>query len=558
MAQCPTKNENNTKLRSITQSLRTVRSSAIKRTYTNKRSLLTQTSNRNPASKASSHSSTTQAPHSALHDILEAGLPSSQDAVAYSQPAFQSIHELRRAGANDRFCVEVGDILDRICTAGPGRRDALCELASQIHRGDFPQRFYDNNMPTTFIQHAKDEADVLTCFCYMVVITTLLTGKSASRTAPQVCRYELVPFFLNCLSQPLGVKEISQCTTPPISSDVYHVLGVVSQQLGHLNMLDTVKKLPSLTQDLQYHITLQDLSLLTLYLLSETCVDQSFISLTTPLLDCLFDIIDGCNSADTSSAVYSFVIVEAWCMKKVSFGDRPSWKPVQVRIAFDQLYKILPLDIRTVSEIRSMTFRLSLNITQGTTQGGGGSIDGSSYIPGSRHRKKKLLSLLVESVSKRIMFLIDNFNGTLGQMIHKDVVLLINLLINIVGESTSDRRLLLEIEGQGDASLQTMLRVSRELYLKASETMIAGNDLLDVGNAYEFQSILIGYLILDPLMHATWVHANGISISAAITEIIPNIRQILQSDLSGKHLDNTSIRLNRLIADLQLVAVGVP
>lgn len=103
-----------------------------------------------------------------------------------SQPAIKSVHELRRAGANNRFADEMDDLLSRIGGPAPGpanpstmRRNALCELVQKLQRKDFMRQFRDHASRDAVAQDIGKEQDVISGFALVAALTVFLASGPA-------------------------------------------------------------------------------------------------------------------------------------------------------------------------------------------------------------------------------------------------------------------------------------------------------------------------------------------------------------------------------------------
>lgn len=105
-----------------------------------------------------------------------------------AQPAIKSVHELRRAGANNRFADEMDDLIARIGIPGMAsatmRRNALCELVQKLQRKDFLRQFRDHASRDTIARDIGKEDDVICGFALASALLSFL----ASGPAPNLLR----------------------------------------------------------------------------------------------------------------------------------------------------------------------------------------------------------------------------------------------------------------------------------------------------------------------------------------------------------------------------------
>lgn len=96
-------------------------------------------------------------------------------------PAVTSVHELRQAGANQRFLEEIEDLLDTIgepSSSSSLRRSGLSEMASKMKDKNFLRQFRDNGVDQRLFLHLGQEQDIIAGF-YMIsmLLVVLIDGK---------------------------------------------------------------------------------------------------------------------------------------------------------------------------------------------------------------------------------------------------------------------------------------------------------------------------------------------------------------------------------------------
>ncbi|TLD25170.1 hypothetical protein PspLS_05792 [Pyricularia sp. CBS 133598] len=112
-----------------------------------------------------------------------------EDAAASG--AVRGIHELRRAGANNRTTDEMNDILDRIgvpsVKASSVRRSALLEMATQVQDKTFRRQFLiHDNGTTSLLKGIGNETDPIAAYLITAILTTLLATATSSHLSRQL------------------------------------------------------------------------------------------------------------------------------------------------------------------------------------------------------------------------------------------------------------------------------------------------------------------------------------------------------------------------------------
>ncbi|KAJ4856384.1 wings apart-like protein regulation of heterochromatin domain-containing protein [Trichoderma breve] len=121
--------------------------------------------------------------------------------------AIRSVHELRRAGANNRSSDEVDDLLSRIGTPGPlassMRRNGLCELASRLQKKEFMNQFRDHASRDNIAKGISHEKDTISGFLLAAIFVIFLSAETAPHLLRQLTENR-VGLWLNSL---LAIQE---------------------------------------------------------------------------------------------------------------------------------------------------------------------------------------------------------------------------------------------------------------------------------------------------------------------------------------------------------------
>jgi hypothetical protein len=107
-----------------------------------------------------------------------------------TQPAIKSVHELRRAGANNRFADEMDDLIARIGLPGSSsptmRRNALCELVQKLQRKEFLRQFRDHASRDAVARNIGKEEDLICGFALVAALLSFLTSGPAPNLLRQL------------------------------------------------------------------------------------------------------------------------------------------------------------------------------------------------------------------------------------------------------------------------------------------------------------------------------------------------------------------------------------
>ncbi|EHK49750.1 hypothetical protein TRIATDRAFT_50610, partial [Trichoderma atroviride IMI 206040] len=118
--------------------------------------------------------------------------------------AIRSVHELRRAGANNRSSDEVDDLLSRI--GAPGslastmRRNALCELADKLQKKEFMNQFRDHASRDNIAKGISTEKDTISGFLLAAAFVIFLSSGPAPHMLHQLTENKVGVWLSNLLT----------------------------------------------------------------------------------------------------------------------------------------------------------------------------------------------------------------------------------------------------------------------------------------------------------------------------------------------------------------------
>ncbi len=189
----------------------------IKLTYSSSRSFLSGSQSQNDAAMFDDGDSVLPAPSE--EDPFAA--PLSPPAADYDfeddldGPKFgiQSVHELRRAGANNRFSDEMDDLLSRIGkpSAAPSslRRNALCELANKLQQKEFAGQFRDHVARDNIVKSIGSEEDMISGFALTAALVAFLSVNPAPHLLRQLTTEKIGQLLNRLFREQRDVLEIS-------------------------------------------------------------------------------------------------------------------------------------------------------------------------------------------------------------------------------------------------------------------------------------------------------------------------------------------------------------
>ena len=135
--------------------------------------------------------------------------------------AIKSVHELRRAGANNRFSDEMEDLLIRIGVPyhhpSTMRRNALLELATKLSRDDFAEQFRDHSSRDKVAARIEDEQDMISGFAATAALIIFLTSGPAPNLLRQLAEEGVAKLLSRQLRENDDIDNIASLKTMNLS-----------------------------------------------------------------------------------------------------------------------------------------------------------------------------------------------------------------------------------------------------------------------------------------------------------------------------------------------------
>ncbi|KAF4634660.1 hypothetical protein G7Y89_g3445 [Cudoniella acicularis] len=127
----------------------------------------------------------------------------------------RSVHELRQAGANNRFLDEIEDLLDRIGNPTGGqismRRSGLLDMASKLKDKNFARQFRANSVEQRLFVHLGQETDIISgSLMISLLIAVLVDGNVAHVMVQQLRRQGIARLLIRLLESEAGIVVIAK------------------------------------------------------------------------------------------------------------------------------------------------------------------------------------------------------------------------------------------------------------------------------------------------------------------------------------------------------------
>ncbi|KAF5022540.1 hypothetical protein F66182_5373 [Fusarium sp. NRRL 66182] len=503
----------------------------VKYTYGQSRSILSESSSKRSESNMGTGMATTEEELDAL--LATPPEPINPDPFAMDddddldedgdvRPAIKSVHELRRAGANNRFADEMEDLLARIGTPSSSpssmRRNALLELSQKLQRKEFISQFRDHATRDKVAANIGQEGDIISGFALTAVLVTFLNFSPAAHLLQQLVNDGLGKLLCVLLRAPEDIDEIAS-RKMRLSKTSRASLSDVKATLMKLNIWQGRRPMQLSPQTLA------------LQLLNIVCQHIDAVHSSVVINDIESDlelILDRCVTANPrTDGVFTLVVSILESQSALAMGDenKISWVSRQTSQVARLLENSLQQWPEKPGDVETVTLKLSINMSN-TTQGAAAFSD------------KILLSSLSKCILSGFNSALDALsNRRLKEETYDGLLLVLGMAINILEHCTLARE---NIIGEQLDGLVTVYLQNQALMIEADSV-----EKSKLGVAFGYLSVLLGYLCLTDVAHQRFaVQAGGHGLSS----LIGSIKEFIGMYRS---VDNKVTELEGLVNDLQ-------
>ncbi|GKU13886.1 unnamed protein product [Fusarium langsethiae] len=462
------------------------------------------------------------------------------------RPAIKSVHELRRAGANNRFADEMEDLLARIGTPSSTpsslRRSALLELSQKLQRKEFISQFRDHATRDKVAANIGQEKDVISGFALSAVLVIFLNFSPAAHLLQQLVSDGLGELLSVLLRVPEDIDEIS-AGKMRLSKTTRKSLNEVKNILIKLNIWHgrRPERLSPQTLALQ--------------LLNIVCQRIDAIHSSVVVKDVENDleiVIGNCVSVNPrTDATFALVVSILESQSGLAMKDEHeiSWVAQQTHHVARILENSLQQWPEKPGDVETATLKLSINMSN-TTHGAAAFSD------------RILLSSLSKAILSGFKSAMDTMsNQRLKEETYDGLLLVLGMGINILehcaparetmaGEQLED---LVAVYLQNQALVQkvklhkptVLMEVPLTYVIKAASEENLKPGVAKLGVAFGYLSILLGYLSLVDAARQRFAEQAG---SQGLTSLIGSIKEFIDM---YREVDNRVTELEGLVNDLQ-------
>ncbi|KAM0250973.1 hypothetical protein ACHAP5_001853 [Fusarium lateritium] len=438
------------------------------------------------------------------------------------RPAIKSVHELRRAGANNRFADEMEDLLARIGTPSSTpsslRRSALLELSQKLQHKEFISQFRDHATRDKVAANIGQEKDLISGFALSAVLVIFLNFSPAAHLLQQLVDDGLGKLLGVLLRVPEDIDEVASGkmrlskTTRASLSDVKTTLMKMSIWQG--------RRPEALSPQT-----------LALQLLNIVCqrIDAIHSSLVIKDIENDLELIVGhCVGRNPKTDVefaHVVSILESQSGLAMSDEKELSWVAQQTHQVARLLENSLQQWPERLGDVETTTLKLSINMSN-TTHGAAAFSD------------KNLLSSLSKCILLGFRSALDALsNRRLKEETYDGLLLVLGMAINILEHCAPARD---NMAGEQLDGLVTVYLQNQALMREADSV-----EKSKLGVAFGYLSVLLGYLSLVDSTQQRFADQAG---NGGLSSLIGSIKEFIGM---YRFVDNKVTELEWLVNDLQ-------
>ncbi|KAK0664001.1 wings apart-like protein regulation of heterochromatin-domain-containing protein, partial [Cercophora samala] len=404
--------------------------------------------------------------------------------------AVKSIHELRQAGANNRFADEMGDIIERIGAPSPKasslRKGALLELAQKIKTKEFRRQFRDHSGDEALFRSLEEEADLVCGYSILAIVVTLLAASPSAHLIQQLRSQGFATLLTRLLDQSADITQLAKDRKNNVSKTMQATLGAVKA---------SILELPAWKPAPPTSLSPRTLALKCLELLlrqsTQVSEDEFFSPAITDLLFSYLsdgtsnpDCWDFPNHQDSWDFALSLHVVEGLSLDAMQSRLSSKWTRKYAPIVADLLDAALSRPMDKFDELESLALRTSINIT--------------NHNPDACRlfADRRLLGRLAESACGAFSMVMNSMKveAFLSKVLDS-LIIMLGVMINFCVYYPPASETLADGEGKGKGEgLDQLIGVFAENHSKTADADSMEKTQLNVALGY--LSILLGYLCL--------------------------------------------------------------
>ncbi|KAI9746438.1 MAG: hypothetical protein M1818_000151 [Claussenomyces sp. TS43310] len=402
--------------------------------------------------------------------------------------SIRTVHELRQAGANNRFADEIEDLLDRIgkpSTQTSTRRLALLDLAGKLYEKQFHEKFIAHGMDQRLFVHLGQETDITSGYLMISLLLFIIHAGMTPALLEHLHREGFTCLILRLIDVEENIVNVAKDRKNNISKMVQTKITEHQAVLVRLSVWEDMK--PSTISPRT--VALRALELIVCYV-REPGNPGDVVS--KELTGKLFTIVSvSSNRMDWKTPNEQRAIdfrcalstLESHSLKAMATSNGTSWVEAYVPTIKDILESILRPSVEDLAKFHILALRLTLNVTNNNP--------GASDVFATPQLMLVIACAIVAKFQLLTRFLIEE--ERLAVVDH--LVLMLGVMINFAEWSLKARECFQALQRNESDPLGALVQVFLDNLGRVSEADSVEDSHRNV--AFGYLSVLLGFLCLS-------------------------------------------------------------
>ena len=366
------------------------------------------------------------------------------------QNSMKSIHELRKAGVNQRLSRQTEALLDDVESSSslPQQRLALTELIKGLQSPSSVRQFLEFDYETRLMNALETNSDEIICFLLSTIFLLTSNDSTSHVMLEQSFRERIVDFLSNCLSNDKDVQELLQIRKFSISKDLRKQVQSICQYIMELSVWGSPRP-RRLTCQLVCLQCLESIVRKT----REARSTEELLSKDT--IERLVEIVDRTDFGAKEKASVSFISVRlalstlessAVVYNVTELDCSLLWTEHAIRRLCDSLVN-LPNNIQEDRRLLSLFLRLGLNLSN------------SSLAVCTAFSRADVIGTIIRLITGYFPLLPVGSDEIEQNLVLDNLILSLGLLINLCEKRPKTCELFLESSRDAGGPLVTVIRL---------------------------------------------------------------------------------------------------
>lgn len=368
-------------------------------------------------------------------------------------PAIRSVHELRLAGANNRFINTIDDFLERVGSPGKSspsaRRAALLDLAGQMKDKSFSSQFRAHGIEQKLFVHLGQETDIFAGYLLVSLLIVVLMDGNIPHIVTQLRRNGITRLIIRLLECQSSITTMSKERKSNMSKSMQSLVAEHHNYILQLPIWEELKPgiVPPRTLALKY------LELMVRQTREAGLTDEIFSKeLTTGLFAMMKNSSDEHRwqlPADREAIDFNLVLsaLESHSLSARTVHDAQIWIDNYLPIIADTLESSLNRPKDDHGMLQVLLLRLTLNVTN------------SDPTAVEVFIRPSLISTIATAIAERFRQILRFLTEDDLEIVIDHLVLLQGVMINFSEWSSEARASLQNLQDQVDDPLEVMIQV---------------------------------------------------------------------------------------------------